>query len=88
MNKKTRGDVWKELTDTQMANAELGTLIVELQEKILGSKCSMAYANTWRTFTTCVVYADGSGYVTVKRDGTVIHEFSFPSENESTEKIV
>jgi hypothetical protein len=46
----------------------------------LGSRASSGEANTWRTFTTCYVEADGSGYVMVKRDGVVIHRYEFPAE--------
>jgi len=31
-----------------------------------------AEANTWHTFAKVRVYADGSGYVSVKRDGVVL----------------
>lgn len=46
----------------------------------LGSRSATAEANTWRTFATVHVNADGSGYVEVKRDGVRIHEFSFEGE--------
>ena len=46
----------------------------------LGSKCASAEANTWRTFTSCHVNADGSGTVQVKRDGKIIHLFDFGPE--------
>lgn len=46
----------------------------------LGSTCAQAQANTWRTFTTCEVRADGSGFVRVVRDGEVVHKFEFEAE--------
>lgn len=46
----------------------------------LGSQSATAQANTWRTFTTCTVDRDGSGYVQVVRDGVVVHYFSFDAE--------
>jgi len=46
----------------------------------LGSRSAMGEANTWRTFTTCFVASDGSGYVRVIRDGKVIHEYQFGPE--------
>lgn len=46
----------------------------------LGSRYSRAEANTWRTFTTAFVAADGSGYVAVSRDGYEIHRFDFDAE--------
>ncbi len=46
----------------------------------LGSVGARARANTWRTFTTAYVQADGSGYIEVERDGEVIHRFDFGSE--------
>ena len=46
----------------------------------LGSRSATGHANTWRTFTTASVNADGSGSVTVKRDGKVLHYFSFDAE--------
>jgi len=46
----------------------------------LGSKAATGQANTWRTFTTAHVRADGSGYVEVKRDGATIHRFDFGAE--------
>ena len=46
----------------------------------LGSKCAEGQANTYRTFTTAYVAADGSGYVHVKRDGKMLHNFTFGPE--------
>ena len=48
----------------------------------LGAGSAVAAANTWRTFTSCRVDADGSGYVCVRRDGKTIHEFVFGAEEE------
>lgn len=52
------------------------------QASRLGHGAAMANANTWRTFTTCHVNADGSGYVGVARDSKTIHHFSFDAEGE------
>ena len=46
----------------------------------LGNGAARAQANTWRTFTTCHVRADGSGYVRAIRDGVVLYDFSFGPE--------
>jgi len=46
----------------------------------LGHGQAFAEANTWRTFTTACVEADGHGYVRVVRDGEQIHFFSFGPE--------
>lgn len=46
----------------------------------LGSECAEGQANTYRTFTTCYVSADGSGYVHVERDGKMLHNFTFGPE--------
>lgn len=48
----------------------------------LGSKHSLAEANTWRTFTQAFVNADGSGGVRVIRDGEVMHSFDFGPEGD------
>lgn len=50
-------------------------------EHRLGAVSATARADTWRTFTTCHVWADGSGFVRVVRDGAVIHEWSFGDES-------
>ena len=47
----------------------------------LGSERSIAHANTWRTFTTCLIRKDGSGAVSVERDGVIIHEYVFGKED-------
>lgn len=47
----------------------------------LGGASAEGQANTWRTFASVVVFADGSGTVEVKRDGEVLHRFAFGSEN-------
>lgn len=46
----------------------------------LGSESAVVEAATWRTFATARVNKDGSGYVTVKRDGKVLHYFEFGPE--------
>jgi hypothetical protein len=46
----------------------------------LGHQSSEAEANTWRTFTTCFVNKDGSGFVEVRRDGELMHRYNFPKE--------
>ena len=50
------------------------------QASRLGHGAAMGNANTWRTFTTCQVDADGSGYVSVVRDGETLHHFVFDAE--------
>jgi hypothetical protein len=47
----------------------------------LGSRYASAEAATWRTFATVTVWADGSGEVTITRDGATLHRFAFGSEN-------
>jgi hypothetical protein len=46
----------------------------------LGSESSTGEAATWRTFATATVWRDGSGTVTVRRDGKLIHSFDFGPE--------
>jgi flavin-dependent dehydrogenase len=46
----------------------------------LGSEAAEAEAATWRTFAVAYIRRDGSGYVTVKRDGKVIHSYEFEAE--------
>ncbi len=46
----------------------------------LGNGSVKATADTWRTFTTVEVAANGSGYVSVKRDGKILHYFTFGPE--------
>lgn len=47
----------------------------------LGHGSMHAEANTFRTFVTAHVYADGSGYVEVKRDDEVLHFHRFYAES-------
>jgi len=47
----------------------------------LGSKSATAQANTWQTFTECHVNADGSGYVSVIREGLVLCLYKFGPES-------
>src|SRR3990167_5307887 len=42
----------------------------------LGSVSAESQANAWRTFTTCQVNADGSGFVQVRRDDLTLHYFA------------
>jgi hypothetical protein len=46
----------------------------------LGSESATAEAATRRTFATAHINADGSGYVTVKRDGRTFHAYTFEAE--------
>lgn len=46
----------------------------------LGSKMARVEANTFRTFTEALMRADGSGCVTVIRDGMVLHHFVYGPE--------
>ena len=46
----------------------------------LGSQRSEGQANTYRTFTTCVVNRDGSGYIQVRRDDLLLHFYQFDAE--------
>lgn len=48
----------------------------------LGSQASSAEANTWRTFTTTSVTADGSVIQTVVRDGVTVHRFELGPEGD------
>ena len=49
----------------------------------LGSLAAQASANTWNTFATVYVRANGSGEVEVKQNGETIHRFTWGSETES-----
>ncbi len=49
----------------------------------LGHGEAHASANTWRTFATSHVTANGSGYVEVIRDGEIIHVFTFDAEEDN-----
>ena len=46
----------------------------------LGNSAAQAQANTWKTFTTCHVNADGSGWLLVQRNGRTLHRFEFGPE--------
>lgn len=46
----------------------------------LGSEASLVEAATWRTFAKAYVKRDGSGSVTVTRDGEAIQHFEFGPE--------
>lgn len=47
----------------------------------LGSHNAMAQANTWRTYATVYVQADGSGYALVIRNGQTLSKFEFGPED-------
>lgn len=49
----------------------------------LGSEEAQAQAATYRTSARVNVCKDGSGVVTVKRDGKIIHTWEFGPEGES-----
>ena len=49
----------------------------------LGHGSVRVQANTWRTFTTCWVDADGSGYVEVTRNSKTLKRFDFGPEGAS-----
>lgn len=46
----------------------------------LGSETARVEAATWRTFARATVHKDGSGFVSVERDGRTIHRFVFEAE--------
>ena len=46
----------------------------------LGSRSAQVRAATWHTFADVEVYADGSGFVTIKQHGKTIHTFAIPAE--------
>lgn len=46
----------------------------------LGSEAAEVVAATWRTFVTATVRKDGSGQVSIRRDGRQIHFFDFGPE--------
>ena len=50
------------------------------QTSRLGHGSAKAEASTWRTFFTAFVRADGSGYVEVRRDGVLVHNFEIDEE--------
>ena len=50
------------------------------QEHRLGSVSATGEANTWRTFSTAHVNRDGSGYISVERDGKILRRYDFPAE--------
>ena len=47
----------------------------------LGSRSATGEAATWNTFATAHVRRDGSGYITVRRDGRTLHAFEFGPES-------
>ena len=48
----------------------------------LGSEAAEGHANTWRTFASVYTKADGSVYVSVRRDGATVHTFNLGPESE------
>ncbi len=46
----------------------------------LGSQCSTGEANTWKTFSSTTINADGSGFCRVQRGGETIHLHSWGPE--------
>ncbi len=52
----------------------------------LGHDHVVAQANTWRTFTTCSVDADGSGYIKVTRGDEELCYFEFGPEEKQHER--
>lgn len=52
----------------------------------LGSQYAEAHADTWATFATAHVNRDGSGYIEVRRNGKVLHDFHFYPEDEAINK--
>lgn len=71
-----------------IAKATGGDSSREKSVQRLGDQYSTAHANTWKTFTTCHVNKDGSGYVEVERIRTdpppiqlvTLHRFDFEKE--------
>ena len=49
----------------------------------LGSVGASVVAATWQTEAHAYVSKDGSGYVSVERNGQTIHRFQFNAETES-----
>ncbi len=47
----------------------------------LGSECSIGQANTYKTFSTTTVWADGSGTFKLERDGKIIHSHKWGPED-------
>lgn len=61
------------------ARGEDSNRVKDVQQ--LGSQAAVAQANTRKTFTTCHVRKDGSGYVKVERPkGNEIHRYEFEKE--------
>ncbi len=56
-------------------------------ETRLGSVCATGKAATWQTFAECTVWADGSGYLQVKR-GTQTIIINFGAETGELRPIV
>lgn len=52
----------------------------------LGSKSATGQANTWITFSTTNINADGSGSFELKRNGEVIYSYKWGPENDPKEQ--
>lgn len=48
----------------------------------LGARAARGEANTWNTFSTTFVRADGSGEFEVRQNGRLLHRFEWGPENE------
>ena len=46
------------------------------ETSMLGSEGVTANVHTWSTFIRSSINRDGTGYVTIERDGVTIHTFS------------
>jgi hypothetical protein len=46
----------------------------------LGSQCSTGQANTYKTFSSTTIWADGSGFFELKRKGEIIHSHKWGPE--------
>lgn len=46
----------------------------------LGSRSATGMANTWRTFSSTTIHADGSGSFNVLRDGKILKLYSWGPE--------
>ena len=46
------------------------------ERSTLGSAACEASVATWNTFIESFIRADGTGYVTIKRDGKIIHGYT------------
>ncbi len=51
----------------------------------LGSKSSTGQANTWITFSTTHINADGSGHFKLERNGEIIHSYGWGPECDNSD---